>query len=104
MNIHNSEPEGKREEGVRGGNKRQIYSELVVTPPKEEPQHVLHTVYRWGQRPNGAASKAAPGSHTNTQIKTKQIIFNTQSPQRSAGHQLRRSQPLDDAERSEGMR
>lgn len=67
------EPEGKKE--AERGNKRQIDIEPSVTLELSVPQHVLHTVYRWGQRPNGTASKAALGSHTNTHTHQNKLKY-----------------------------
>lgn len=47
------------ERGTEGKTKRQIYIEPRLTLELAEPGLILHTVCRWGQRPNGAASKAA---------------------------------------------
>lgn len=58
-------------------NKRQIYIEPSVTLELSVPQHVLHTLYRLGQRPNETASKAALGSHTNTHTWKQTHIYLT---------------------------
>lgn len=78
--------------------------EPSVTLELSEPQLTLHNVYRWGQRPNGAASKAALRSHTNTHtdthIKTHSNMLHThthtavcRSPGEWDNHES--SQPLD---------
>lgn len=104
VEVHHLKPEGKKE--AERENKRQICAEPSVTPELSEPQHVLHTVYRWGQRPNGTASKAALGSHTNTGAHQNKLKYTSRvhtAVCRSPGERGNRksSQPVDAAEHSD---
>lgn len=80
-----------------GWNQRHCSTEPSVTPELSAPQHVWHTVYRGGQRPNGTASKAARRSHTNTNthMKTNWNILHTYT-QQWAAHPVREATDIQD--------